>query len=675
MLIGLSLLIAVRADAGALISVDASLPSIPADGKTACQILVTVLNETGTPASDGTEVRLTTSAGDITPVVYTSGGRAVGILTSTTIPQIATIVANANGSSGSGQVEFSSSDYAGAPASARAIRMSGGALAYSVDADTVIGSNNVTMEYRGLTIQAASIQVCQITGQIRAQGDVTIEKDDQTVTADEFACDTRSERIRLRDLKDSSTMRTLDISKLAPSGPQDTKADADLFRPLMTEGGRTWITAKRMVLIPGDKILFFKASVYVGDSKVIAMPLYSYSYETRQSILQQVRYDPYAGMLVDLPFYYRLADSGIGALKLRYAANGTDIGGFARPRKGVSFGLEQGYSAGDRSQGRLFVDSILSPSQAFEMMHHIEYGSAMTGGRAELSARFQPSSSYAKNVFSSTLNIMGNMRNYNYSVFGYMGGSDYEQRDYLNPEVVRYVNQSTSSVRAVIRPNAPMQSRRFGPLSPSLTLGYGTLWTSGGGPVPNALYQSLGLSLNRGKPLGGNAVLNFGGSVAFTATTRGATGSSLRVGPTVSTNWTGGGASLGYTLNLQHGTTDTGFALSTHQLNGSLFLNSGGKWNSFTSVDYGLDSRRLSLMSSLGYNFDRNWSLRSSYNLYRYAYEMEGQPFSFSTSYLKVGVYRPVGPYEVGLAWSPQGQNFGLDKNKRIWLELSGLGF
>lgn len=675
LLILLSLLTAVRADAGALVSVAASLPSIPADGKSGCQILVTVFNETGTAVSDGTEVRLTTSAGDITAVAYTAGGRAVGILTSATIPQTAVITATALGSSGSAQVEFLSAEYAGAPASARTIRMSGGSLAYSVDADTVIGSNNVDIEYRGLTIKAASAQVCQTTGQIRAQGDVTIEKGDQTLIADEFACDTRDERIRLRDNDNPSVMRIFDVTKLTPSGPQDAKAEDQIFAPLMTEGGRTWIVADRLILIPGDKLLFFKASVYVGDSKVIGMPLYSYSYETRQSILQQVRYDPYAGMMVDLPVYYRLAASGIGALKLRYAANGTDMGGYTRPRKGLSVGLEQGYSIGERNQGRLFLDSLLSPSQAFELMHHVEYGSALAGGQVELSARFQPSSSYAKNMLNTSLSVMGSTRKYNYSIFGYTGGSDYEQRDYLDPDSVHYVHQSNSSVRAVIRPNTPIVSRQLGALSPSLTLGYGNLWTADNGPVPPTFYQSLGLSFSRSKPLRDSTVLTFGGTTAFTATAKGDTGSSLRVGPTIATNWTGGSASVGYSLNLQSGTTDTGYSLAKHQLNGNLFLNMGAKWNCFTSADYGLDSKRLNLMSSLGYNIDRKWSLRSSYNLYRYAYEMDDKPYSFSTSYLKVGIYRPIGPYEVGIAWSPEGQNFGMDRDKHFWLEVAGCGF
>ena len=89
--LALLLLSSVEANAGISVSVDSTPSSIPADGKSCSQVLVTVLDQNGTPVTDNTEVRLTTSAGDITPIIYTSGGRATGMLTSSTTPQITII--------------------------------------------------------------------------------------------------------------------------------------------------------------------------------------------------------------------------------------------------------------------------------------------------------------------------------------------------------------------------------------------------------------------------------------------------------------------------------------------------------------------------------------------------------------------------------------------------------
>jgi len=674
LLIGLALSIPTRTDAGALISVDASPLSIPADGRSYSQILVTVVDQTGAPVPDGTEVRLTTSAGDITPSVFTVGGRAVGILTSSLFPQVAVVHAAANGTSGSGQVEFASSEYHEPSASARTIRMEGGSLAYSVDQDTVLGSNGVTLEYRGLSIEATSIQVCQTFGQIRAQGEVTVRKGDQTLTADALSCETREDRIRLIDYADESNLRIYDIGKLKPVPSDNIRIAPQDFEPLINVDGRTWIVCGRLVLIPGQRILFFKAAIYVGDSKILTMPYYSYSYEKRESILQQVRYNSRDGMIVDLPFYYRMTDSGTGALKLRYAADGTETGSYYRPRKGLSIGIEQDYALGERSHGRLFIDSIASSSLAFEMAHHLEYGSAFAGGRADFTARYQPSSSWAKDIYNATLSMNGSMGKYDYTVFGYLGASTNEQYDFLDPENLLYVDESYGSIDATLRPRARFAIGGF-TLMPSLTVGYGSLWDSSGGPASTSLYQSLGLNFSRSRPINRRASLSFDGGAALTATDDGDIGSSLRLQPSLRYNWMGGHASISYALNLQNGVSDRAPAQARHMLGYSMFLTAGNRLSMHSMINYGLDSERLTLYSALNYRIAKDWQLRSSYNLYRYAYDLDGRTYSYRNSYLKVGIYRPIGSYEIGLAWSPDGQNYGIDRDKRLWLEIGGRGF
>ncbi len=657
----------------ASIAVDVTPISIPADGRSYSQILVTVLDAFGAPAPDNTEVRLTTTAGDITPAVYTTGGRAVGILTSSTFPQTAVINAYAEGTSGSAQVEFAASDYRDLSPRARTIRMEGSSLAYSVEMDTVLASGGVTMEYRGMTIEAASAQVCQMYGQIRAQGDVVVRRGDQTLTADAFAHDTGTDRISLLNY-DDETMRVLEPDELKPIGPGVIRADTRLSEPLMYVQGRTWIVCERLTLIPGQRILFFGASIYVGDMKVLAIPYYSYSYEKRESILQQVRYTSRDGMLVDLPYYYRMTDTGTGALKLRYAGDGTDYGSYYRPRKGISLGLEQDYYLGERSQGRVFVDSIAHSSMAYELAHHLEYGSVLTGGRADFSARYQPSSSYAKNNYNASLSVMGSLRKYDYSIFGYLGGSRNEQYDPLDPESVRYMDQSYGTIETIFRPKRRIVTAGM-TLTPSLSVGYKNLWDPSGQPASESVYQSLGLSGIRSERLNRVTTLILDGGIALTTALDGETGASFRLRPTLRKSWNGGNASLSYTLSLQDGATDSAPALSTHQLGLNLFLSSRGKWNLYSWATYGLDTNRLTLYSSLNYRIDRMWQVRTSYNLYRYSYDFNDRRYSYENSYLKVGIYRPIGYYEVGLAWSPDGQNYGINRNRRLWLELGGRGF
>jgi hypothetical protein len=667
LLIGFSLA-AVSADAGVKIAMDASSFSIPADGVSTSRILVTVLDESGASVPDGFEIRLTTSAGDITPVVYTTGGRAAGVLTSAAMPQTAIVTASAGGETASVQVEFSSSlDYEELSAAAKTVRMTGKSLAYSVDRDFVIGSGGVTVEYKGLTIHAAGIQVAQGLGQIRAQGGVTVKKGDKTLSADALSCAFRDDRIRLMISNGVRSVQTYDLAKLERVTDDRSHVDTASFTPLMDAQGRNWIVSERLVLIPRQKILFFKASIYVGDAKVIKMPYYVYSYQKRESILQQVRYDTTDGMLIDLPFYYRLTNSGAGALKLRYAANGAESGGYTRPRKGSSLGLEQDYAVGAANYGRVFVDSIASSSQAFELSHHLEFGSVLTGGRADLSARYQPSSSYAKNLYNANVNVTGGLASYTYSFYGYFGGSVIPGRDLLDPGKVDYLSQSSCSLRAILRPRRPSLTGAFGSVTPSLTLGYGPL----GGSSASVFYQSLGVNFSRINTSPRPTGANLDGTMSVTATGQGALGGALRVRPSLRTSWLGGSASLDYTLNVQAGTAGTIANLGTHQVGLNLFLYGGSVWNSTAYANYGLDTNRLNLFSMLNYRMAKRTQMRFRYDLYSYG----GSSYSYRSSYFKAGVYRSVGPYEVGIAWSPDGHEYGVDTGKRLWLEIGGSGF
>ncbi|NLN78774.1 MAG: hypothetical protein GX141_07645, partial [Armatimonadetes bacterium] len=159
-LLGLFILSAGQSGAAALVSVDANTPYIPADGKSYTQILVTVFEGSGSPVADGAEVRLTTTAGDVSPVIYTTGGRATGILTSSNCPQTAIVQAFCSGEVGSVQVEFTTPTHVGeTTADESSISMTGGSLAYCVERDTIIGSSGIILDYKGMTIEADSLQM------------------------------------------------------------------------------------------------------------------------------------------------------------------------------------------------------------------------------------------------------------------------------------------------------------------------------------------------------------------------------------------------------------------------------------------------------------------------------------------------------------------------------------
>ena len=152
-------------------------------------------------------------------------------------------------------------------------------------------------------------------------------------------------------------------------------------------------------------------------------------------------------------------------------------------------------------------------------------------------------------------------------------------------------------------------------------------------------------------------------------------GMGMRANAGLRRSWRGGSASLNYTLNLRSGTVGGLYSDAVHTVGGSFFLGAGGKWNCYTYFGYGLDTGRANLYCNGQYHITKLWRIRANYSFYRYSFKSLGVNFSSDTTYLKVGVYRPIGPYEVGLAWSPMGRQYGFRDGKRIWLEVGAAGF
>lgn len=666
---------AMSADARYMLSADAIPTTIAADGKSYSQIAITVTDPiAGRPAPDGTEVRVTTTAGTVTTAAYTTGGRATAILTSTSSSGVAVVTASISGVSASTQVEFAS-DAGDDSLGTKIVRISGGSLAYSVERDVVLGSDQVSIEYRGVTITAASVQVNESLGTIKAQGGVEVVHSNGAICGDALVCDLRDDRCRMLSTDGGNRVASFKLSDIKPATyvPVNGPAPAD-FMPLEASATKTWIVARKLSIFPNERIQFTHASIYMGDTHVLNLPHYLYNYNDRGSLFKQVRYTSYEGLVVDMPVYYSVTDAESGALKLRYSGKGDSYGGYYRPREGMSLALDQAYSIGERSDGRLFVDAISSPERSFELMHHQEFGGIGNIGRLDLSASLQPLSQYARNVYTGSLNLTGSLGRYDYNLSGFIGGSKIPVWDPSATAEQSYWSQNDGSIKTTFR------TRRSYPLgglswSPNLTVGYGRLGIGVGVSNDPALYQSLGMNFYS-KSYGGRKIsLTFDGSSDLTTANDGRTGAGIRTSANLRRSWTGGSASLSYTLALTAGSVSNTFAISKHTLGGMFFLGSGAKWNCYSYFGYGLDTGRMNLSTSATMQVTNTWKLRSNYSLYRYSYDISGKNYASSMSYLKLGMYRPLGPYEIGLAWSPNGEEFGPTGGRQIWLEVGLSGF
>lgn len=213
-------------------------------------------------------------------------------------------------------------------------------------------------------------------------------------------------------------------------------------------------------------------------------------------------------------------------------------------------------------------------------------------------------------------------------------------------------------------------------MTPSLLIGYGRPGAWYGGACGEELYQSLGLNFNL-LPLVSNRNWNLtlNSSSALTTTMHGEAGTNFRTGADLRRSWQGGSASLSYTLNLHSGNVGTIYSQSVHNLGASLFFGSGARWSCNAYAGYGIDTGTMNLYSSASCQLAKTWRVRTSYTFYRYMCSFNGYSITSDTSYLKAGIYHPIGPYEVGVAWSPEGQQYGLKGGKRVWLEIGSSGF
>lgn len=658
-----------------LLSAQAVPPSIPADGRSYAQIVVLAFDAEGRPAPDGTVIQVGTTAGTVTPEAYVGSGRATAILTSTASPGVAIVTVSAGGAAATVQVEFASSDAEGS-LGPKVLRMRGESLAYSVEQDTVLGSGGVTMDYRGLTISATNAQVCEPLGVIKAQGNVRVACGKKSLEGEGFVYDLRTDRCRmLTSEHESPAVLAFKADDLQSAAPSASANDLSYFAPLEADATKTWIISRKLALFPGEKIQFFRASIYLGGARVITLPHYFYDYRNRGSLMQQLRYTSYEGLVVDLPLYYRVADSSSGAIKLRYAGRGDDYGGYFRPRKGLSLGLEQSFSLGDGSDGRIFVDALGNPDQSIELTHHHEFGSALRYARADFTARFQPQSDFGKGLYTAYASICGGFGDYDYSISGFASGSRIRQWNPLNPADEDYYSQNDASVRLVLRRRRPLYASARLRVSPSLTVGYGRPgfgYAAGNHP---STFETFGLSFHTPASGRRGLSLNFDGASEITTTSDGRRGLSLRAGANLRRSWRRGSLSLGYTLNQQYGSVGSLYAYSTYALAATAFLGSGGKWNCYTYLNYGLDSGRTNLYTSGAFRLTNLWRFRTTYSLYRYPCKASGRQFISESSYLKAGVYRSIAGYEIGLAYSPNGRQAGFNDHKRFWLEVGAQGF
>jgi hypothetical protein len=298
------------------IQLTASPESLPANGYSRSVITAEVRDDRNHPVPDGTEVRFTTTLGEIDPVARTEAGRARVNLTSAALPGIASVIATSGRANREFRVLFLSQGQRG-PERPNVIPVEGQYVGYSGDHGVIDAIGRVTVHIGKVTILADHIQLNVLTNKLVAETTgaslgMTVTDGKTTWIAHRLTYDATV----LEGLveQDAGTFRyvgpPLLLGEAVPNPPADAFQMEDLDDTTM------WITAERAALFPGQRIHFKGAQLRPGGKKVLSLPYHNLPLTTDGTDTNQVIGVGSQGLTVDLPYYVNLTDRSSTSLHL-----------------------------------------------------------------------------------------------------------------------------------------------------------------------------------------------------------------------------------------------------------------------------------------------------------------------------------------------------------------------
>ena len=614
-----------------VIDLTASPPSIPADGVSTCAIIAHVTDKAGNPVPDGTVVRFSATAGKITPEAATQGGIARAVLTSDRVAQFVTVTASVGDSRADVEVEFTSGGMGGR--AARLIRMRGDYIAYSLDRRILMGTGNVKLKHRSITVEAGSLQLDVELEIVRAQGRVRVSSPKAEIRGDRLY-------LELRTLHGIMLKVRGGVEKLFFGGEdlkvysRDQPIPPHAFAPVETEGTRTWIVARAATVYPRERIQFAHATIYVNEMRIFSLPYYIVDLRFVTGFgQQQLSVNTTDGLVLDFPFYIHADLTSTTAIRLRKAGT-VGKGAIYGYRKGWGIDLERQYVSLDgRREGVISLQDLQKGRKhlTFVWQHQQEFDPSTRGF-------LYFSSPKLKGFYASA------------DLYRVRPDGDITFRAFANkaPNLpFSYTLQLAMRRRAVTR----------GPLSRSF---FGSLqWSKfGGGKGEGEL--TLGADLYPRFYAGGRGgwVLSPWLQLSQSLSTRKERRTNLRLNLNLS-RYLGrtGQVSLSFTYDWQRSRRLGSYMRQTLGLN--LYLGSGRKWFGSLYLTYGLRDSSLYGYSVLSYRFAPRWRIEVQAYLHRYP--------GGSLKEIEPRLAYSVGAQEILLGWS--------SRTKKFWVEAAAAAF
>jgi hypothetical protein len=332
-----------------------------ADGISTATVTAEVRSTSGRPVRDGTEVRFYTTAGSITQVAFTSAGVARATLTASNVPQ----AVNVSVSAGLDQVVITVpmvSKLVEANVGGRVMRIRGNYVAFSEDKRYIQADEQVKLEFRGVTLEANSVQIDLNRDNVKALGKVMIASDDQSLVGERLWWDMRTFEGYMVAVGSRKWFSGYGLTEL-PEKPKNLNPDFDLVD--FSDSRMIWV-GKQANYVFGERVQMQNARAYVAGIKSVKMRFQETNLRSGfgEERSQYVGIGT-EGITLDLPLYVRMTPGSSTAFRVGYGANSMSSGGignFTRNR-GLSVDLVQKYGFAGASEGEATLTNLSSPQE------------------------------------------------------------------------------------------------------------------------------------------------------------------------------------------------------------------------------------------------------------------------------------------------------------------------
>ena len=600
-----------------------------ADGASQILVVAEVRTAQGKPAPDGTQVAFNTTLGAFRePVAATEGGVARATLIASQTPGTATITATAVGlgvvgetqalfvatqdelRSATDYVQVLGAEYLAYANEQRIIAASGRERGASVRFGfTRIEADDLQLEVESLRVKARNARLqfgseatefAELSYELRAsQGYGVVEREG------------RWEIVRVQ------------YSRVEPF---DAPIPPEQFRFADISESSLVIKAAQIWFYPNERIQFHRAEFYVGEVRTLSLPLYSQSLWSG-GIGSDTLIGVQSGQVyLDVPYYYTLTPTQVGALRLRTAQVGGRTMGAAR---GMFLDLEHEYRVGFGT-GMVSLTSLARNDWGLNWRHQQPLSS-----NTRLALWLD---SPAHQGLYGSVQLSHQARGYSTGVT--LAGSTYWQG----------IRARSLRTDAFIE-TAPRRVAGL-PVRQSLSLNFaanrlqsGTGIQAREGVGVRARWNLIPQSLGKGTTLtGGLTVGRFVGNLPNAGwSLTGALGvtQALGMGGVLSLNYDYAQDALGANL------------LGRHRLSGSLSWSAGERYYLTGYFSRALDANSVSYVGDLSWRVSPLWRVGVGYTWQRYQqYDFRDQTFTVA--------YR-IGFREVALTWSSFSKRWSVD--------------